>query len=97
MSLKTNLLKNSNIKCPVKYNWETTITNDEYKELLMMSGYIRELTEILNISYPPIYIIKLLQSYYCLEFIHLFTMASSNFKHWMISTDDIFDEKDYLK
>ena len=60
-----------------------------------MSGYIRGITEISDISYPPIYLIKLLKSYYCLEFIHLFNAIWKNYtsQHWMISVDDILGEK----
>ena len=53
LDLHTNEMRKSNINCPTFNKWRATIRSDECKELLIMNGYIREITNDLNISYPP--------------------------------------------
>eukprot|EP01084_Bolivina_argentea_P034634 64122_1 len=88
------------IKCPVSNVVQTAILNDYKMEELISFGFVRDNwknKQYKNILFPPFYLIKLIQSYYWKDEIHLFwTMF-----HWKIRIDDVlnniipFDEESY--
>ena len=90
MDIKSMTFGICNIKCPTKGPIECVIVSNKYKHELSISGYIRNIWKnhaFDDMTYPPVYLIKIMESYYDLEEIHLFW----KYLHWKISVEDILN------
>eukprot|EP01084_Bolivina_argentea_P257307 433472_1 len=102
--IKTNIMDKkcqfeigaSEIKCPKesKNFHAITMCNDMEDELIVF-GYIRSLWRNDNIfdsvTFPPFYIIKLINDWYCNEYLHILETVNDPVYHWKIHVDKIIE------
>ena len=93
-------INQSPIKCPkssLHFHAITMTESDERDECLVF-GYIRNIwqQQIMEMqinksmmSFPPFYILKYIQSWYCKETLHLFENEMDPANHWTIDIDDL--------
>ena len=95
VNMETEKLVKCKIKCPVKGSVKVAVGNDKYKQELITSGFVRNLWKNKqfsdNMRYPPVYLIKLIQSYDQQDEVYLF------WRHlgWRMSVDDILNNTDF--
>eukprot|EP01083_Nonionella_stella_P213810 770837_1 len=78
--VSTQTFRKSKISCPTYISKACTITDYKRDELLVF-GFIRDITKD---QFPPIYLTKLVQSWYCRGMTHLINISSGY--HWKINT-----------
>ncbi len=89
-SVRDEKFKRSNLKCPRKGEFEAITVCDKVKDEVITTGFVRGQWRLCGIGdhlFPPQYLIKLMNSYYLNEFIHLFGCWSG--EHWKINVFDI--------
>eukprot|EP01083_Nonionella_stella_P305017 1062519_1 len=82
--VSTQTYRKSKIKCPIKSVFEACTVTDNKRNELVVFGFVRDITKH---RLPPIYLIKLVQSWYWAGVI--FLMDSKSGKHWKINTFDL--------
>lgn len=82
----------SKIVCPLrKGRFHCVVTNEDVKDELICNGYIREnwnYDKQCTLQILPMYLIKLIQSFYSDQIIHLFE-TYAKIGHWKIKMNDI--------
>ncbi len=92
LELKSMKIKISNIHCPLNVPLHAIIVNDDRMDEILIFGFVHQ-----NLNHLPIYLIKLICKWYCLEMIHIFTRfihrnslnVNRQILHWKINVDDI--------
>ena len=84
IDIKNEIFRISDIKKPSKANCRVTMCGNKYLEDIITTGYIKNKCHIKN--YPKD-IIKLIESWYSFEMMHLMDLRTT--KHWRINVDDI--------
>ena len=78
----------SNIICAMTGPSETFTINDKKNDEMTVFGYVRnewKLSDISDQLFPPRYLIKMIQTYFLNEYVHLIDIFSG---HWKC---DVFD------
>eukprot|EP01084_Bolivina_argentea_P251776 422425_1 len=91
LEVKTMKFRNCNIKCPKEGTFHAVMVNNEYSDKLLSCGFINQCfnsSEFNNIQVLPHYLIKLIRTFVCTEFIHLL-IEDEDGSHWKINVDDI--------
>ena len=81
----------SNISTPDEVLDTFCVTNDERKEELLTSGYVRncwKMNEFKDMRYPPVYLVKVIEKYVCFEM--LYYLGN---RLWKINVDEILTER----
>ena len=87
-SVYDKTFKKSNVKCPKQDEYKAFTVNNKKRDEIITFGFIRDQWRqcSLNIQLlPPNYLIRLINSYYLNEWIHLFTNYRRK-SHWMIDS-----------
>ena len=72
--------------------YHAIIGNNDVNEQILTNGYIRDCwnntKEMQDCVYPPIYLIQIIENYYCDEVVHLFG-SGHKLGHWNIKLNHI--------
>ena len=94
-SVQNQTFQKSKIKCPDKAEFQAFTINDKVKDDITTFGFIRSRwiqCGMNNYSFPPQYLIRIICSYYCNEWIHLFAKNDGG-HHWNIDVTKLFNFK----
>ena len=95
INVELKKLVKSEIKCPIRGRVNVAVGNDKFKQELITSGFVRTLWKNKEFSdvmrYPPVYLIKLMASYYDEEEVYLFW----RYLAWRMSLNDILNNTDF--
>ena len=85
-------VRKSKIVCPLKKGYFHAVINNEYiYDEIICNGYIRKYWNRHNqgtLKILPMYLIKLIQSFFSVQIIHLFEIYAK-IGHWKIKINDI--------
>eukprot|EP01084_Bolivina_argentea_P111923 199636_1 len=102
LDVATMKFRKSSIICPEKACVHAINMYDAEKDMLLTFGYIRNIFNLPQcnaMSFPPIYLINIISSYYSNEWIFVTTIVKANLnheskingRHWKIKLDDILN------
>eukprot|EP01084_Bolivina_argentea_P083569 151311_1 len=94
INLKTNAILISDIVCPNTNNYHAIIMADELNEELVVFGFIRQCWQnelFSSILFPHDSILKLIRSWYSVDYLYLQECNDTSTHHWKISVDDIIN------